>query len=149
MIFAITAILLTVFYATFAQPLAHKLDTLLPDNSQGYFPWFPWNNDDGDDDSDKHHGKPVPPENKVQWDVGFINVEKTATKGDAYEITAPSFDKFNATFHVALVNPGDEITYTFTIKNKGKINAKVAAIEVITLSNEFSGAIKFKVKVLM
>ena len=149
MVFAIMAILLTVFYATFAQPLAHKLDTLLPDNSQGYFPWFPWHPSGSDDDSNSPHENASPSFNKIQWDIGFVKVEKTATKGDAYEIAAPTYDKLNATFDVCLVNPGDEITYTFTIKNSGNINARVAGIQVVTLSNENSNAIRFKIQNIM
>lgn len=65
------------------------------------------------------------------WDIGFISMNEKSKKGSASEIAKPSFTKHEATFHVSLVEPGDEITYRLTIKNNGNLNAKVDSITLV------------------
>ena len=51
--------------------------------------------------------------------------------GKAFETTKPSFTHHEATFNVALTEPGDEITYDLTITNKGNLDAKLVKILVL------------------
>lgn len=161
--YTLAAIILTVFYATFAQPLAHRLDIIMPGNSSNWWwPWWPWHSDENQDSlpsGDNNSNSNTNTNNKninkssyssskdagKEWDVGFINVVKTSSLGDAYEVSSPVYNKLTASFNVAFINPGDAITYTFTIKNLGMIDAKIEAIET-SVSNDASDAIKFNVE---
>lgn len=152
MMYTLIALILTVFYATFAQPLAHKLETILPGDSSGWWwPW-PWNPDSSGKEDSSHHGGGSGPyhpgggnDNTKEWDVGFVNAVKTSSKGSVYEVSAPTYEKLAARFDVVFVDPGDEITYTFTIKNLGSIDAKIQNI-ITTVSNGDNDVIEFKVR---
>lgn len=65
------------------------------------------------------------------WDIGFVYMRQKDKKGKAAEVSIPSYTKHEATFHVSLLEPGDEITYELTIKNNGNLNAEVASIMLV------------------
>lgn len=159
-VFASVLIFITIGYAAFAQPLAHQLATMLPDD----FPYGIWPRPDNNQNSkdtannvnniNKNNtnnsllsvdGDNKVSDNNAQWDIRFINVKKTASTGDASEIATPTYDRLNGKFHVLLPKEGDSITYTFTIKNIGVLDAKVDSI-ITTLDNDASDVIKFKVE---
>ena len=107
-VFALVVLFLSVGYATFVQPLAHK----------------------------------PPIWSYQEWDVGFIESEKVATTGEAVENHPVSHTLTRGYFNITLHKPGDSITYDFTIKNMGNIDAKVQNI-YISVSNEKTDAILF------
>ena len=51
--------------------------------------------------------------------------------GNVMELAKPSFTTTTATFSVSLSAPGDKIVYDLTIKNSGKLNAKVDSIYIV------------------
>lgn len=65
---------------------------------------------------------------KSEWDVSIVNIQSKNQIGDAANDSAPVYDKTTATFKTLLTSPGDSITYDITIKNKGKIDAKLNKI---------------------
>lgn len=60
-----------------------------------------------------------------EWNVEIIGIEAKQVNGTASAGT-PTFNATSATFDADLVKPGDSVTYTVTIKNKGSINATLA-----------------------
>ena len=60
------------------------------------------------------------------WDVEITGITPAIT-GTASDATA-SFTTTTATFNATLMKPGDSITYTITIENKGNIDAKLSSI---------------------
>ena len=162
-IIVLLALMLTAGYATFAQPLAYRLATVLSDNSR-FGLWYGDNNGDGVGDSDGagegnaasfllrngvlgYYSTQTSTQASIKrWDVGFVNVKMVDLKGTAREKIKASFDNLSATFDVLLSNPGDSITYEFTIKNKGIIDAKLDSYDIIVNDNE---AIKFDVENLV
>jgi hypothetical protein len=61
------------------------------------------------------------------WDVEITGIEPSI-EGTASEDPASSFTASTATFAAKLMKPGDSITYTITIENKGTIDAKLNSI---------------------
>ena len=61
------------------------------------------------------------------WDVSIVGITPQIT-GTASEDPASSFTTTTATFNAKLMKPGDSITYTITVKNKGSIEAKLSSI---------------------
>lgn len=61
------------------------------------------------------------------WDVSITGITPETT-GTASEDPASSFTATTATFNAKLMKPGDSITYTITIENKGSIEAKLNSI---------------------
>lgn len=157
LLFALIVATLTVGYATFAQPLAHKLDVLLPDNSR-FGPWVRPNSDDnsnkGSDSNKNNNGNYTNYNNgngtsesdiasninnnptvDTVWNVGFVGAKKESSTGNARESEAVTFDQFHAYFYISLYGPGDSFTYEFTIKNKGSLDAKVNKVEAVATYN--------------
>lgn len=58
------------------------------------------------------------------WNVEITGIKATSTVGAAVAGT-PTFTKTSATFDTDLKKPGDAVTYTITIENKGSIDAKL------------------------
>lgn len=56
------------------------------------------------------------------WDVEITKIEATTVTGLA-DAGEPSFTTSSATFDAKLKQPGDSVTYTVTIENKGSIDA--------------------------
>lgn len=144
--FTIIVAIITVGYATFAQPLAHKLATILPDDFH-YGLWPVAHHDDNKPgarptgktkrhENAKKHEESAFSEENSKWDVGFINAEKTIAFGSAHEITPVTFTKLSANFYISLLEPGDLITYTFTVKNMGILDAKVSDIKIVGNDSE-------------
>lgn len=160
----LSALLLTVGYATFAQPLAHRLATILPDNSR-FGLWYGDGSNDGGNGDNKGYSNGNKGYNKnnrgynkdnrgynnnygnrvstKQWDIEFIGAKKISTNGNAIEKYPATFENLFATFYVLLSEPGDSITYEFAIKNKGVLNAKLEGYTVVTTNND---VFKFKVE---
>ena len=163
----LSALLLTAGYATFAQPLAHKLAVILPDGSR----FGLWdgiiNKDDNNGSSNKQSGNKNSNNNwnnggkanynnknrnnennngnnnggnggvvNKQWDIGFINAEKIESFGSVIEHSDPSFNKLFATFDVSFKTNGDFITYDFTVKNMGQLDAKLEGYDIVTTNEE-------------
>lgn len=62
------------------------------------------------------------------WNVEITNIEATSVTGTATSKEGtPTFTSTTASFDANLVAPGDSITYTVTIQNKGTIPAKLNA----------------------
>ena len=66
--------------------------------------------------------------NAKEWNIGFVDMQLSDVVGGAKELGKPSFTSTKANFYVSLTGPGDKIVYDLTIKNSGKINAKVKSI---------------------
>ena len=71
------------------------------------------------------------------WKVELTNIEATATNGTGTDVpyaagTAEDGTKLvnasTAQFKADLKSPGDSVTYTVTVENKGNINAEVESI---------------------
>lgn len=143
----LTAIILTVGYATFAQPLAHKLSTILFDNSR-FGPWnsnTPNNNQNNNQSTNTNNSQVPTKQNNnynnnsistKQWDVSFIDAKKENMNGNVVEVYPVSYNKLSATFSVEFNNPEDSITYEFTVKNKGELDAKLDGYDIITTNND-------------
>lgn len=78
------------------------------------------------------------------WNISFTDVSRDEILGTALENNKPSFSGTTATFNVSLSSLGDSITYDFTIKNKGTLDAKVDGVYVLP-ANKASDAILFRV----
>ena len=61
------------------------------------------------------------------WDVEITEIKSEFT-GDAKDAKAPSFTGTTATFNALLQEKGAAATYTITVTNKGKLDAKLASI---------------------
>lgn len=66
-----------------------------------------------------------------KWDVAFVDMTEEGRTGNAAELSTPTFNNLRASFHVTLNSPGDEIKYSFTIANRGNIDAKLNSINMI------------------
>ena len=64
---------------------------------------------------------------KGNWDVEITNVVESATQGNGVSESASS-DLTMATFAAGLSQPGDSVTYTVTVENKGNIDARLESI---------------------
>lgn len=64
------------------------------------------------------------------WDIRITGITTSSTVGGAYNVETPTYTATTAKFHVSLVNPGDSMTYTVTIQNKGTLKAEVDNIDV-------------------
>ena len=156
-VFATIVLVLSVGYAYFAQPLAHRLKTVKEKTGSTWWDLWWLNSDDKSDESNskketfdpkKYIFSPIfnwengDQSNIDKWDIGFIGAEKESATGSATEAAAPTFTKLRATFYVHLTQPGDSITYDYTIKNSGDLAAKVSEIKT-TISDD-SENIMFK-----
>ena len=68
----------------------------------------------------------------ASWDVRITGITVTDVVGGAYNYEEPSFTNDTAKFKVALVNPGDSMTYQVTIENKGRLTAELNAMTITT-----------------
>ncbi len=102
-------------------------------------------NCDKNDNSNEEPSNPQKPSTDTPWNVGFTNAKVKTTFGDAREVTPVKFTATNAVFDVVLNGANDAITYEFTIKNSGVLNAKVDSI-MISPANEASDIIHFDVQ---
>lgn len=62
------------------------------------------------------------------WDIHFANLSEPTKTGDADVTTAPTIDSKGTTigdYALKLTKPGDSVTYTFDVENKGTIDAKI------------------------
>ena len=151
-VFATIVLVLAVGYAYFAQPLAHRLKTVKENTGSTW--WDLWWLDDeekANDNNDNNNKKIFNPKKYIfspifnwkngdqsnfdKWDIGFIGATKESSTGTATEVAAPTFTKLRATFYVHLTQPGDSITYDYTIKNSGDLDAKVSEIKT-TISDD-------------
>ena len=69
--------------------------------------------------------------NAKDWNIGFTDMQLDDKVGNVMELAKPSFTTTTATFSVSLSAPGDKIVYDLTIKNSGKLNAKVDSIYIV------------------
>lgn len=80
------------------------------------------------------------------WDIRITGISDGTNVGGAYNIEAPSYTATTAKFNVSLVDPGDSMTYTVTIQNKGTLTGFLNNIEVTTSGTD---AIIYEVSGLM
>lgn len=66
------------------------------------------------------------------WDIRITGISNGTSVGSAYNIEEPSFTDTTAKFNVSLVNPGDSMTYTVTIKNNGTLTAILNSMDITT-----------------
>lgn len=66
---------------------------------------------------------------KSQWNVKITEITETNI-GKAIDQTSPSYTDTSANFDVMLKEYGDSITYTITVKNEGKMNAKFEGLKI-------------------
>lgn len=66
------------------------------------------------------------------WDIRITGISDGTNVGGAYNIEAPSYTATTAKFNVSLVDPGDSMTYTVTIQNKGTLTGAVSNIDITT-----------------
>ena len=67
--------------------------------------------------------------------VLITNVESGSIVGEAEDLGS-DFNDTTATFSAGLVKPGDSITYTITVANKGNVDAVLSGLDVNTGGNE-------------
>lgn len=70
-----------------------------------------------------------------RWDIAFTRMYQKTKIGKAEEVNSPSFNSLKASFGVLLKEPGDEISYEITIKNRGTIDAVLSNISIIPANN--------------
>lgn len=72
------------------------------------------------------------------WQVELTNIEATSTSGTGADVKSANsgadggtalINSSTAQFKADLKSPGDSVTYTVTVENKGNINAQVKSIE--------------------
>ncbi len=69
--------------------------------------------------------------NTASWDIHFKNLSTPTLTGNAAVTTAPTIDTKGTTignYALKLTKPGDSVTYTFDVENKGTINAKISEL---------------------
>lgn len=66
------------------------------------------------------------------WDVRITGIVNNNAAGSAYNLEQPTFTNDVARFRVALVDPGDSMTYTVTIENQGTITAVLNGLDITT-----------------
>lgn len=57
------------------------------------------------------------------WDVAITNIKMVDIKGDATEVSKPTFSNKNASFDVQLKSTDSYIRYEITVKNRGTLDA--------------------------
>lgn len=70
-----------------------------------------------------------------KWDIQITNIDVTNVEGSATKAIEPVISGTTATFKTNLVSPGDSMTYTVTVTNKGNVDAKVSSIEMTDSNN--------------
>ena len=69
----------------------------------------------------------------AKWDVHFANLQPVTKTGTAVENTAPTVNGTTlGTYSVTLNAPGDAVTYTFDVENKGNFAAKWTGLTIGT-----------------
>ena len=68
---------------------------------------------------------------KGQWSVEITGIEVTASQGRGASESADS-NLTTANFATTLYQPGDSVTYTVTVENKGSLDAKLESINTTT-----------------
>ena len=72
------------------------------------------------------------------WQVELTDIEATSTNGTGADVASADsgadggtalINSSTAQFKADLKSPGDSVTYTVTVENKGNINAQVKSIE--------------------
>ena len=132
-IYAVSLVaLFVIWFTAFAQPLAYNNRLLLfnnigkNDNN---------NNNNNNNNSSRNNNSQqrnidVRKTDNSIWNVGFVNMSLSGKTGSSSELASPSYTKTKASFHVSLLEPGDEISYDIDIKNSGTIDAKVSDITI-------------------
>ncbi len=69
--------------------------------------------------------------NTKGWSVEITGIEATATQGQGASESASS-NLTTASFATTLYQPGDSVTYTVTVENKGVLDAKLDSITSTT-----------------
>lgn len=136
--------LFVIWFTAFAQPLAYNNRFLLFNNNRNKNADYNGNKnsdsngnkDTTNDNNNSNQSRSARPSNNQRWNVGFINNVMVEKVGSAYEVSAPTYTSTRATFHVGLIEQGDEITYNIDIKNSGTIDAKVSEIIVNPVSED-------------
>lgn len=147
--------LFVIWFTAFAQPLAYNNRLLLFNNKGDNGKYNPSNNEksnNGQSNSGRSNNNQnnnrnrntynVPQSDSQRWNVGFVNMALSEKIGSAGEASKPSYTRTRASFHVLLVEPGDEISYDIDIKNSGTIDAKVSDITINPIT-EISDPISF------
>ncbi len=76
------------------------------------------------------------------WKVRFENLQTVQTVGTAVETTAPTINTNDTTisnFDVSFTTPGDSVSYTFDIANKGTFDAEITSINIPTPTCQGTG----------
>ncbi len=79
-----------------------------------------------------------------EWHIGFTNAMRSEISGNAKELSPLVYSETSASFDIYLGSIGDAITYDFTIKNMGTLDAKVESIYLFP-TNETSDLVLFEV----
>ena len=77
------------------------------------------------------------------WNVEIIRIEPIKVTGLANAGT-PTFNKVSATFNADLLRAGDSVTYNVTIRNSGKVTARLDNVDFVE-QEDGSPAIKYSV----
>ncbi len=78
-----------------------------------------------------------------EWDVRITNI-KVKEISEGCDGGNPQFTNTTVTFDAKLEKPGDEITYAITVKNLGRIDAKLGT--VIFMEGDGTPAINYETK---
>ena len=76
-----------------------------------------------------------------EWKVLITDITSGSIVGGASNASEPTHTETTATFSTNLVSPGDSITYTVKVENRGSIDATLSSIDVNTGNND---AIEFE-----
>ena len=76
-----------------------------------------------------------------EWKVLITDITSGSIVGGASNASEPTHTDTTATFNTNLVSPGDSITYTIKVENRGSIDATLSSIDVNTGNND---AIEFE-----
>lgn len=64
-----------------------------------------------------------------EWDIEITGITASSVTGNAKGGT-PTYTSTSATFNPTLLQPGDTVTYTITVENKGNIDAKFSSMNL-------------------
>ncbi len=69
------------------------------------------------------------------WEIKITDVKRTNITNMAEEVNDPVWSDLTASMEANLYQKGDSVEYDVTIENKGTLDAELADVEQITLSN--------------
>jgi len=65
------------------------------------------------------------------WDIAITNIRLVDKKGEAEEVSKPTFANKNASFDVRLKTPDSSLRYEISVKNRGTLDGKLQSYMLV------------------